>query len=140
MNLIRTKNVHLNDKQQSDIMEYLKVIFYFILSKLILKRDRFLKRKPAKKYLTITKSMLCYVKQVIAFAEQYKWWPAPWFTIFTTIILIASYAYQVITRIQDETDYLQPQCSHLVFSPYRHSSIYVVNVGTQKKPAEAKTA
>ena len=28
MNLLKTKNVHLNDKQQSDIMEYLKVIFF----------------------------------------------------------------------------------------------------------------
>ena len=68
--------------------------------------------------------MLCYIKQVIAFAEQYKWWPAPWFTIFTTIAIITYYVVQVLTRIQDDTDYLQPQCSHLVFSPSRRKEVW----------------
>jgi hypothetical protein len=53
MNLLKTKNVHLNDKQQSDIMEYLKVIFSH--QNLLLKRDRFLKTKNDKKYQTNTK-------------------------------------------------------------------------------------
>ena len=39
-------------------------------------------------------------------------------------MLIISFIVQVVNEIQDETHYIRPQCSYLIYSPYRRKEIW----------------
>ncbi len=57
--------------------------------------------------------------QVVAYAEEYRWCPPPWFTLFMTFLQSAIYAYEAIS-----SDYFDPSCSMLIYSPTRRLEVW----------------
>ena len=58
--------------------------------------------------------------QVVAFAEEYRWWPPPWFILTTTVIQIVMFISQ---RIIFQGNF-RPECCYLIYSPFRRQEIW----------------
>jgi membrane associated rhomboid family serine protease len=73
------------------------------------------------KYLTKRQeSMFRQYLQVVAYAEEYRWCPPPWFTIVMTILQIGLYVLH--TTSHDGT--FEPTCSLLIYSPRRRQEAW----------------
>ena len=59
------------------------------------------------------------ILQVVAFAEEYRWWPPPWFTIVITISQIIFHTTQVFYNKTGD-----PCCSIFIYSPFRRLEIW----------------
>ena len=58
--------------------------------------------------------------QVVAYAEEYRWWPPPWFIITITISQIIFFlAHRIIFNGE-----FFPHCSYLIYSPFRRKEVW----------------
>ena len=60
--------------------------------------------------------------QVVAFAEEYRWWPPPWFTILLTVSQIIIFVIVEKSIVNQGAD--NPNCSYFIYSPYRRLEIW----------------